>query len=190
MPPAPKRPTSSPFGKAKDPPTKSSAPTPRSSRQSPVQGRLPLAQPAMLVQPEQVPRVTFGPLEEMDALPRRLQHVRHLRTHDELNERRNVKLLAAQGRISFLSLNIEEFGYYRLLELFENGSHGALMWPDGKAAKHARSAARDSSGLEGSRRPWRRTVPTTIEGSPAPSTRHRQRRLCVDPRATLADAAH
>ncbi|KAE9009987.1 hypothetical protein PR003_g15640 [Phytophthora rubi] len=60
-------------------------------------------------------------------------------------ERRKLKLLAATARNCFLSSNIEEFGYYGFLELFENGSHDKSMWMGGKATKHS-PGAKDAAG--------------------------------------------
>ncbi|KAE9030900.1 hypothetical protein PR003_g11696 [Phytophthora rubi] len=60
-------------------------------------------------------------------------------------ERRKLKLLATTARNCFLSSNIEEFGYYGFLELFENGSHDKLMWMGGKAAKHS-PGTKDAAG--------------------------------------------
>ncbi|KAE9003295.1 hypothetical protein PR001_g18012 [Phytophthora rubi] len=44
------------------------------------------------------------------------------------------------------ALNVEEFGYYGFLELFEDGSHDNLMWMGGKAAKHC-PGAKKAEGL-------------------------------------------
>ncbi|KAE8998922.1 hypothetical protein PR003_g6927 [Phytophthora rubi] len=56
------------------------------------------------------------------------------------DERRKLKLLAIAARTCFLSSNVEEFGYYGSLKMFEDGSHDNLMWMDGKAAKHSPGA--------------------------------------------------
>jgi hypothetical protein len=59
---------------------------------------------------------------------------------DASSARRKQKTLACQARLLFISRNIEEFGYYGFLDLFENSAHDHLMWLGGKAAKHSLDA--------------------------------------------------
>ncbi|ETL77596.1 hypothetical protein L917_21461 [Phytophthora nicotianae] len=54
--------------------------------------------------------------------------------------RRKQKCSAQQDRNAFVSLNIEELGYYKFLTAFEDGDHDMLMWLGGKAAKHSATA--------------------------------------------------
>ncbi|KAE9304747.1 hypothetical protein PR003_g21679, partial [Phytophthora rubi] len=64
---------------------------------------------------------------------------------DDAGARRKLKSVACQKRLLFISYNIEEFGYYGFLELFENGAHDHLMWLGGKAAKHSTGAKKTKS---------------------------------------------
>ncbi|KAE9360112.1 hypothetical protein PF008_g1960 [Phytophthora fragariae] len=64
---------------------------------------------------------------------------------DDAGARRKLKSVACQKRLLFISYNIEEFGYYGFLELFENGAHDHLMWLGGKAAKHSTGAKKAMS---------------------------------------------
>jgi hypothetical protein len=59
---------------------------------------------------------------------------------DDSSARRKQKTLACQARLLFISRNIEEFGYYGFLDLFENSAHDHLMWLGGKAAKNSLDA--------------------------------------------------
>ncbi|KAE9107968.1 hypothetical protein PF007_g12833 [Phytophthora fragariae] len=64
---------------------------------------------------------------------------------DDAGARRKLKSIACQKRLLFISYNIEEFGYYGFLELFENGAHDHLMWLGSKAAKHSTGAKKAKS---------------------------------------------
>ncbi|KAE9009443.1 hypothetical protein PR001_g16444 [Phytophthora rubi] len=67
---------------------------------------------------------------------------------DDAGAHRKLKSVACQRRLLFISYNIEEFGYYGFLELFENGAHDHLMWLGGKAAKHSTGAKKAKSRVD------------------------------------------
>ncbi|KAE9350928.1 hypothetical protein PR003_g5135 [Phytophthora rubi] len=66
--------------------------------------------------------------------------VRAVRAQQELRRAQEAELLAIAARTYFLSSNVEEFGYYGFLELFENRSRDHLIWMGGEAAKHSPGA--------------------------------------------------
>uniref|UniRef100_H3H053 Uncharacterized protein n=1 Tax=Phytophthora ramorum TaxID=164328 RepID=H3H053_PHYRM len=54
--------------------------------------------------------------------------------------RHKAKASAIQGRLQFLSANIEVFGYYDFMDRYEHEAHDNLMWLGGKAPKHSADA--------------------------------------------------
>ncbi|KAE8997866.1 hypothetical protein PR003_g19650 [Phytophthora rubi] len=64
---------------------------------------------------------------------------------DDAAGRRKLKSLACQKRLLFISYNIEEFGFFGFMELFQNGAHDHLIWLGGKVAKHSTGAKKAKS---------------------------------------------
>ncbi|KAF4142833.1 hypothetical protein GN958_ATG07970 [Phytophthora infestans] len=84
---------------------------------APFQVSVPVARSARMVPAVQVSQASYRQLTFLDALAPCVSR----------------KSSAPQDRFSFLSLNIEELGYYGLLVAYEDGAHDILLWLGGEA---------------------------------------------------------